>query len=105
MSLSQYRGLFISESRRHLEVFNDLIVQIENHTNDQNAIHELFRHAHSLKGMAATMQFNRIAELAHKMEDLLSRVRNDEFAFSSDTADILLEGSDLLGSMVTLIEN
>jgi len=104
MSMSQYRGLFVSESRRHLEVFNDLIVQIENHTNSQNAINELFRHAHSLKGMAATMQFHRISELAHKMEDLLSRVRNNEFSLTPDTADILLEGSDLLAKMVTLIE-
>lgn len=104
MSMSQYRGLFVSESRRHLEVFNDLIVQIENHTNDQNAIHELFRHAHSLKGMAATMQYHRISELAHGMEDLLSRIRNDEFAFTPATADILLEGSDLLNSMVSLVE-
>lgn len=104
MSMSQYRGLFVSESRRHLEVFTDLIVQIENRTNDQNAINELFRHAHSLKGMAATMQYHRISELAHKMEDLLSRVRDGEFDFSPDTADILLEGSDLLTGMVTLIE-
>src|ERR1039457_7240815 len=104
MSMSQYRSLFVSESRRHLEVFNDLIVQIENNTNDQNAINELFRHAHSLKGMAATMQFQRISELAHNMEDLLSRVRNEEFAITHDMADILLEGSDLLGIMVSVIE-
>ena len=105
MSMSKYRDLFVSEARRHFEVFSDLIVKSENNSNDQNAIHELFRHAHSLKGMAATMQFTRIAELAHRMEDLLSRVRDGIYSFTSKTADILLEGNDLLSAMVTAIES
>jgi len=105
MSMSKYRDLFVSEARRHIEVFSDLIVKSENNSNDQNAIHELFRHAHSLKGMAATMQFTRIAELAHRMEDLLSRVRDGIYSFTSKTADILLEGNDLLSAMVTAIES
>ena len=91
MDMSKYRDLFVSESRRHIEVSGDLIVKLEHDPNDQNAVHELFRHAHSLKGMAATMQFNRIAELAHRMEDLLSRIRDGEFSFTPITADLLLE--------------
>ncbi len=104
MSMSKYRELFVSESRRHLASFNDLIIQIENDTNDQNAVNELFRHAHSMKGMAATMQFRRISELAHKMEDLLSRVRNHELNVTPAIADILLEGSDQLNAMISIIE-
>jgi two-component system chemotaxis sensor kinase CheA len=104
MSMSKYRDLFISESRRHIEVISELIVGLENNSGDQNSIHELFRHAHSLKGMAATMQYNRISELAHRMEDLLSRVRGGEFSFSQKTADLLLEGNDLLSVMVSAIE-
>lgn len=103
MSMSKYRELFVSESRRHLASFNDLIVQIENDTNDQNAVNELFRHAHSMKGMAATMQFHRISELAHKMEDLLSEVRNHELNVTPAIADILLEG-DQLNAMISIIE-
>jgi len=105
MDMSQYRDLFVSESRGHLSAFNELIVQLEENVSDRAAIDEIFRHAHSLKGMAATMQFDAIAALAHRMEDLLSRVRNDEFAFSPDIADLLLAGGDLLSGMVAVIAN
>lgn len=104
MDMSQYRDLFVSESRGHLNAFNELIVQLEENVGDRAAVDEIFRHAHSLKGMAATMQFEAIATLAHRMEDLLSRVRNDEFPFSPDIADLLLEGGDLLSGMVSVIE-
>ncbi len=103
MDMSQYRDLFVSEARRHLEAFNSLIVQLES-SPDAEGIHELFRHAHSLKGMAATMQFERIATLAHHLEDLLATVRDGGSAPDARLCDILLEGSDLLTSMVTIIE-
>jgi two-component system chemotaxis sensor kinase CheA len=105
MDMSQYRDLFVSESRGHLTVFNEMIVRLEDNAADRDALDEIFRHAHSLKGMAATMQFDAITGLAHRMEDLLSKVRSDEFAFTSDLADLLLEGSDLLGVMVSVVEN
>ncbi|MBC8017725.1 MAG: chemotaxis protein CheA [Verrucomicrobia bacterium] len=105
MDMSQYRDLFVSESRVHLSTFNELIVQLEENVSDRAAIDEIFRHAHSLKGMAATMQFDAITALAHRMEDLLSRVRSDELAFSADMADLLLEGGDLLSGMVSTIES
>ena len=104
MDMSQYRDLFVSESRGHLSAFNELVVQLEENVSDRAAVDEIFRHAHSLKGMAATMQFEAITALAHRMEDLLSRVRNDECVFSADMADLLLEGGDLLSSMVSIIE-
>jgi two-component system chemotaxis sensor kinase CheA len=105
MDMSQYRDLFVSESRGHLNAFNELIVRLEENASDREAVDELFRHAHSLKGMAATMQFDAVTGLAHRMEDLLSKVRSDEFTFSPEMADILLEGSDLLAAMVSVIEN
>ncbi|HIJ82549.1 MAG TPA: chemotaxis protein CheA [Desulfuromonadales bacterium] len=105
MDMSQYRDLFVSESRGHLSAFNELIVRLEENAADREAIDELFRHAHSLKGMAATMQFDAITGLAHRMEDLLSKVRSDEFPFSPVLADLLLEGSDMLAGMVSMIEN
>src|SRR5450631_2657196 len=100
MDLSPYRDLFVSESRNHLTTFNELIVQLEDNISDRAVINEMFRHAHSLKGMAATMQFEAVTELAHRMEDILGRVRGDEIAFCPDLADLLLEGSDLLSVMV-----
>lgn len=105
MDMSQYRDLFVSESRGHLTAFNELIVRLEENASDREAIDELFRHAHSLKGMAATMQFDAVTGLAHRMEDLLSKVRSDEFPFSADIADLLLEGSDTLSAMVSVIES
>jgi two-component system chemotaxis sensor kinase CheA len=105
MDMSQYRDLFVSESRNHLSAFNELIVRLEENAADREAVDELFRHAHSLKGMAATMQFDSVTGLAHRMEDLLSKIRSDEFTFSPELADLLLEGSDLLAAMVMVIES
>lgn len=105
MDMSLYRDLFVSESRNHLSAFNELIVQLEDNAGDRAAIDEIFRHAHSLKGMAATMQFDDIATLAHRIEDLLGRVRNNEFPVCPALADLLLEGSDLLSAMVSVIES
>jgi len=105
MDMSQYRDLFVSESHKHLTTFNELIVQLEDDVSNRAAIDEMFRHAHSLKGMAATMQFNEVAELAHRMEDLLGRVRSGEIGFCPALADLLLEGSDLLSGMVSIIES
>ena len=104
MDMSQYRDLFVSESKGHIQVFNELIVRLEDSAGDTAAIDELFRHAHSLKGMAATMQYQAVADLAHRMEDLLSRVRSGEIGFVANLADLLLEGSDTLAAMVSAIE-
>jgi two-component system chemotaxis sensor kinase CheA len=105
MDMSPYRDLFVSESRNHLAIFNELIVQLEDNLSDRAAIDEMFRHAHSLKGMAATMQFDAVTTLAHRMEDLLGRVRSDEIGFCPALADLLLEGSDFLSGMVAVIES
>ena len=105
MDLSQYRNLFVSESRIHLDAFNGLVLSLEEAQLDHTVIDELFRHAHSLKGMAATMQYHGIATLAHKVEDLLSLLRSAEIAFTPDMADVLLEAVDFLGEMISAIES
>ena len=104
MDMSAYRDLFVSEARNHLSAFNELIVRLEGDVSDREAIDEIFRHAHSMKGMAATMQYDTVSTLAHRMEDLLGRVRSNEFPFAPALADLLLECSDLLAAMVTVIE-
>lgn len=104
MDMSQYRDLFISESRNHIEAFSELIVQLEHDAGNRSLIDELFRHAHSLKGMASTMQFDGIASLSHILEDQLSRIRTGELLFAPAMADLLLEGNDLLCNMVDAIE-
>ncbi|MEI6205294.1 MAG: chemotaxis protein CheA [Desulfuromonadales bacterium] len=105
MDMSQYRDLFVSEAREHLNTFNELIVQLEDTGGDKLTIDELFRHAHSLKGMAATMGYDPIAGLAHIMEDQLSRVRSGELSFVPQLADLMLESADNLSEMVSQVES
>jgi len=100
MDMSQYKDLFISEVREHLAGMNKSIMDLESAAGDRDAIDTLFRMAHSIKGMAASMGYEGIAELAHKMEDLMDRVRKGTFAFAAGIADLLLEGTDLLTQMV-----
>lgn len=105
MDMSPYRDLFVSEARSHLSAFSDLIVQLEDSPGDSAAINELFRHAHSMKGMAATMGFDQIVGIAHLMEDLLSRIRSGEFQLFPALTDLLLEGGDTLSRLVSGIES
>ncbi|HEY6838745.1 MAG TPA: chemotaxis protein CheA [Geobacteraceae bacterium] len=100
MDMSQYRDLFISESREYLRTINSLIVDLENDAGDREKIDSLFRAAHSIKGMAASMEYRDISELAHKLEDLMSRVRSGDIGFGRSVADLLLEGADLLEAMI-----
>ena len=100
MDMSKYKELFISESREHLHSMNELIVFLEKEPDDSEKIDSLFRAAHSIKGMAASMGYAVIAELAHKLEDLMDRVRKGILHFDADAADLLLEGSDCLESMI-----
>ena len=105
MDMSPYRELFVSEAGSHLSAFSKLIVRLEDSSGDPAVIDELFRHVHSLKGMAATMGYEQIVKLSHLMEDLMGRVRSGEFVLQPHLADLLLEGSDALTRQVSLIES
>lgn len=104
MDMSQYRDLFVAEAKGHLQTLNGLVVRLEDNSGDRDTLDELFRHAHSLKGMAATMQYHPVSVLAHQAESLLSRVRGGEFTFSPALGDLLLETSDALSAMISAIE-
>lgn len=104
MDMSPYRELFISESRIHVSAFGELMVRLEDSPGERALIDELFRHAHSLKGMASTMGYEQIVVIAHTMEDLLGRVRSEEFQLQRSLVDLLLEGSDALTGLIAGIE-
>jgi two-component system chemotaxis sensor kinase CheA len=104
MDMSQYKDLFISEVTEHLQGMNEAIVELEGAPDEREKIDFLFRMAHSIKGMAASMGYGEMAELAHKMEDLMDRVRKGTIRFVSGVADLLLEGSDLLAVMLNDVE-
>lgn len=100
MDMSQYRQLFLSESQEHLQHLCELIVALEQSPEELETIHSLFRSAHSLKGMAASMGYDPIAELAHAMEDLMYKVREGTYRFGGQIPSLLLEGADLLTVML-----
>jgi two-component system chemotaxis sensor kinase CheA len=104
VDMSKYRELFITETREHLGSMNELIVSLEKNNNNREEIDSLFRSAHSIKGMSASMGYSQISELAHRMEDLMDRVRKGTLIFDAPVADLLLEGVDLLSAMVEDLE-
>jgi len=104
MDMSKYKDLFISEAREHVQGMNNCILVLEKDTGSEESINELFRHAHSVKGMAASMGFGRIAELGHQLEDMMDTVRQGDTNIDSRITDILLDGVDALENLVDLVE-
>ena len=99
MDMSKYRELFLSETREHINSLNQLVVTLEQEPGNRETIDALFREAHSIKGMAATMGFNNTARLSHHLEDLLDGFRSSG-DIPSVTIDYLLEGIDLLDGLL-----
>jgi two-component system chemotaxis sensor kinase CheA len=104
MDMSQYRNLFLSEAREYLKAIYETIVALEESPTDRAGIDTLFRGAHSLKGMAASMEYGDIVEIAHSMEDLMIRVREGGLTFDAGVADLLLEGTDLIDGLLSDVE-
>ncbi|HET7578456.1 MAG TPA: chemotaxis protein CheA [Bacillales bacterium] len=104
METDQYLDVFLDESREHLQAINDGLLALEAQPDDLSVVQEIFRGAHTLKGMSATMGFSDMAELTHKLENVLDAVRNEELAVSSEGIDILLRGADELEAMTDDIE-
>ena len=104
MDMSKYKDLFISESREHVQGMSDCVLVLEKEPASEQGINELFRHAHSVKGMSASMGYAKIAELSHHLEDMMDVVRKGQTSISSGITDILLEGVDALESMVDAVQ-
>jgi two-component system, chemotaxis family, sensor kinase CheA len=96
MDLSKYKGEFISEARDSLDSLNKDLVELEKTPNDEEIIHRLFRSFHTLKGNAAAMGYAKFSELAHSLEDVLSKIKDKELSMSSELMSIILEGCDVL---------
>jgi two-component system chemotaxis sensor kinase CheA len=103
MDRSEYMGMFLAESREHLDTLNLAVVRIEQAPDDRETLDEIFRAAHSLKGMSATMGFGRIAALTHKMEDVFEVLRSRTGGVGREAIDVLLECLDaLLGAVESI---
>lgn len=103
LDVSQYMSIFVEESREHLQSMNDVLLELERNPEDLDHINEIFRVAHTIKGMAGTMGFQHMATLTHDMENVLSAVRSHEIKLTSDIIDILFECFDALDSNVNAV--
>ena len=105
MDVSQYLEIFIDESNEHLQSLSDQLMILEKEPENSDTINEIFRAAHSLKGMAGTMGYKRMQNLTHDMENVFSEVRNGNIKVTSDMCDVLFQCLDALESYVTNIQN
>ena len=104
MDTSQYMNMFLEESMDNLQTLNEALLYLEQNPDDVDKLNEIFRVAHTIKGMAATMGFSDIAELTHKMEDVLSKFREGKLKVTEYVVTILFECLDTLEKMVNNIE-
>lgn len=105
MDTNQYMEMFLAESQDHLQSLNERLLNLEKDPTDSEAINEIFRSAHTLKGMSATMGYNAIAELTHDMENVLDLVRNDKLKADENIIDLLFKCIDALQQMVANVSN
>jgi two-component system, chemotaxis family, sensor kinase CheA len=104
MDTSEYMPMFLAEAREHLENLNLVVVKLEANPQDRSTVDEIFRIAHSLKGMSATMGFARVAELTHEMEDVFELLRQRTSGLEPEAIDTVFACLDALSAAFEAIE-
>ena len=104
MDVSQYLEIFIDESAEHIQTLSDCIMTLESEPDNKDTINEVFRAAHSLKGMAGTMGFKRMQHLTHDMENVFQEVRSDKIAVDSEMIDLLFKCLDAIDAYLSNIK-
>jgi two-component system chemotaxis sensor kinase CheA len=105
MDMNQYMGMFLEESREHLQTLNRCLLDLENEPQNLGLLDEIFRSAHTIKGMSATMGFAPIAELTHEMENILDMLRKSQLTADHDIVDTLFNCIDMLEQQVESVAN
>ncbi|MBO4395870.1 MAG: chemotaxis protein CheA [Eubacterium sp.] len=105
MDTSQYLDLFIDETKEHLQSLNEHVLALEKEPDDADTVNEIFRAAHTLKGMAGTMGFARMQRLTHDLENVFSEIRNGNMKASAKLVDILFRGLDALEGYLQVISS
>jgi two-component system, chemotaxis family, sensor kinase CheA len=105
MDVSEYLPMFLAEGREHLQELNLAVVRIEERPDDQDTIDEIFRGAHSLKGMSATMGFAGMAALTHEMENVFELLRQRRGGLEREAIDVCLECLDVLSAALDSIDD
>ncbi|RSK27047.1 chemotaxis protein CheA [Bacillus sp. HMF5848] len=100
MDMNQYLDVFIDESKEHLEICNSQLLELEKNPKNLAIVNEIFRAAHTLKGMSATMGFEDLANLTHKMENVLDGIRNQKVVVTTEIMDVVFKAVEHLEQMV-----
>ncbi len=103
IEVNQYLEIFIEESREHLQNLNESMLNLEQNPEEKSTLNEIFRSAHTLKGMAGSLGFGKMTSLTHKMEDVLDALRNSRMKNSSEIMDVLFKSLDALEDYVGCI--
>jgi two-component system chemotaxis sensor kinase CheA len=104
MDTSQYMSMFLEESLENLQTLNESLLDLEQNPDDTDKVNSIFRVAHTIKGMAATMGFTDLAELTHKMEDVLAEFREGDLKVTQDVVTVLFDCLDTLEKMVDNVQ-
>ena len=96
MDVSQYLEIFIDETKEHLQTLSDQLIILEQEPENMDTINEIFRAAHSLKGMAGTMGYKRMQRLTHDMENVFQEIRSGNMKVQPELIDVLFRGLDAL---------
>ena len=105
MDTSQYVDLFIDETKEHLQSLNEHVLVLEKEPENEDTINEIFRAAHTLKGMSGTMGFVRMQRLTHDLENVFSEIRNGNMKVNEKLIDVLFRGLDALESYLAVISS
>lgn len=99
MDVSQYLEIFLDESNEHLQTLSDQLIILEKEPDNSDTINEIFRAAHSLKGMAGTMGYKRMQNLTHDMENVFSEVRNGQYGSEFKSCGCIIPVSGCTGNL------
>lgn len=105
MDTTQYLDVFIDESTEHLDVLYKQLLELEKNPSDKEVIEEIFRAAHTLKGMSATMGYEDVTHLTHKLENVFDGIRNNVITINAEIVDVLFEAADHLNDMIADISS
>lgn len=100
MDTSEYKDLFVSESQEHLQALNEAVLALEREPDSAEPLERIFRSAHTLNGMAATMGYEGMSQLAYDMEDLLDKLRKGGLAVAPMLIGLLFECAAILNTML-----
>ncbi len=96
MDINSYKEIFIEEAKDNIKIFNSALLKFEKDTTDLTPVNDIFRAAHTLKGMAATMGYDKMTEFTHSLEDILDNIRNGSIKADAEITGLIFKGIDII---------